>query len=186
MEIEDLNLPVRISQYLVEQLNLIGIALPLVWTQTIVLVLCVAASYYFIKKLIANGVKDLPSLLISIAFILFVTGILLSWLNNLVNPLPGEITGQITVLDKNGPGRYDGLYVELLDFNQQNIARERGLIDSRNGFFAVTYPAEFADYPRYIKISGSDCQTSKHPLKRSNLVSSDQLQLKIRCQEQQQ
>lgn len=181
MEIEDLNLPVRISQFVVEQLKLVGISLPLLWTQFLVLILCLAASYFFIKRLRQKEDKDLPSLLITIAFVLFALGILYSWLDNKLNPLPGEITGQITLLDLDDTQRFNGLYVELIDFNDQNIAREHGIIDSRNGFFALTYEVDFADYPRFIRVAGNDCQITNHPLTRSALLSGDTIHLKMRC-----
>jgi len=183
MEIEDLNLPVRISQLVVEQLSLVGISLPLLWTQFLVLVLCLAASYFFINRLRQKQDKDLSSILITIAFMLFVLGILYSWLDNRLNPLPGEVTGQITLLDREGTGRFNGLYVELIDFNDQNIAREKGIIDSRNGFFALTYEPDFADYPRFVRVSGRDCQAVNHPLTRAVLLSGDTVHLKIRCRE---
>ncbi|MCP4078131.1 MAG: hypothetical protein GY744_18345 [Gammaproteobacteria bacterium] len=183
MEIEDLNLPVRISQFVVEQLKLVGISLPLLWTQLLVLVLCLAASYFFIQHLRQKEDRDLPSILITIAFVLFALGILYSWLDNRLNPLPGEVTGQITILDREGRGRFNGLYVELIDFNDQNIAREKGIIDSRNGFFALTYKPDFADYPRFIRVSGNDCLTTNHPLTRSALLSGDTINLKMRCKE---
>ena len=182
MNIEDLNLPVTISQHLTQLLGQIGIELSLLLIQLFTLVLCIAGCWFFIRRLRRNGIKDLLSLLITTAFILFAIGILISLINNSLNPLPGHVSGEINVQDRTGANRYLGLTVELIDFEGHNIAREQGLIDSRNGFFALSYQPDIADYPRFIRVSGVDCQTHDHVLTRSRLLSKDAIHIKLMCQ----
>jgi hypothetical protein len=183
MDVDQLNLPVQIADAINAQLAVVGIILPLAVTQFFTLVLCLAALAYGVFRLRKDGVKDLLGLLVVIGFGLFAAGITYAWVEHAVQPVRGSLAGQVDVLDRQDEARYQGMRVSLLDFRGDNVAHEAGFVDSRNGFFALTYEPVFADPPRTLRIEGPNCQPYDFALSRSKLASERPITVPYRCGE---
>lgn len=181
MDVEQLNIPVQIANAINTQLAAIGITVPLAVTQFFTLALCIAALTYGVLRLRKEGVKDLLGLLVVVGFGLFSLGIAYAWGEHLLQPVRGALAGQIDVRDRQDDQRYTGMRVALLNHRGDRIAYEAGYVDSRNGFFALTYDVVFADPPRALRVEAPGCTTLEFPLTRSQLVRNRPLTVPYRC-----
>jgi len=181
MDVEQLNLPVQIANAINAQLASVGISLPLAMTQFFTLALSLTALIYGILRLRKEGVKDLLGLLVAVGFGLFAVGIAYSWSEHFIQPVRGTLTGQIDALDRQGNERFENMRVTLLNFKQDRVAHEAGFVDTRNGFFALTYDVVLADPPRTLRVEAEGCQTLDFPLTRLKLVAERPIAVSYRC-----
>ncbi|MEW6490292.1 MAG: hypothetical protein AB1578_20580, partial [Thermodesulfobacteriota bacterium] len=79
MELEDLNLPVKVADAVNAALAGVGVDLPLFFTQLAALALAVVALAYGIRKLRREGAGNLLGLLVVAGFGLFALGVLAAW-----------------------------------------------------------------------------------------------------------
>lgn len=182
MGIEDLNIPVEIANAINNALSAVGISLPLYVTQLFLLLLSLTAFIYGIKRLRIEGTKDLVGILVTVAFGLMSAGVAFSWVEAAVNPLSGEVTGQVKISDVTGAPPLTSVTVALLDFHGENVARERGIVDSRTGYFALTYAPVWGDRPRVLRITAPGCVPHDVPLDRVRLRMGSSLLIYYRCQ----
>ena len=183
MDIDQLNLPVQVADAINAQLAAVGIVLPLVATQLFTLLLCLAALAYGVLRLRRDGIKNLLALLVVIGFGLFAVGIVYAWVEHVVQPVRGSLAGQINLLDGQDESGYRDMRVSLLNFRGESVAREAGYVDSRNGFFALSYSPVFADPPRSLRIEKPGCQPYDVSLSRSKLASDHSIAVPYRCAE---
>ena len=181
MDVDQLNIPVQIANTINAQLAALGISVPLAVTQFFALALCIAALAYGILRLRKEGVKDLLGLLVVVGFGLFSLGIAYAWGEHYLQPLRGTLAGQIDVRDRQGDDKYTGMRVALLNYRGDSIAHEAGFVDSRNGFFALSYDVVLADPPRTLRIEAPDCDTLDFPLTRAKLLAERPVAVPYRC-----
>lgn len=182
MALEGLNLPVEVTRQLTDGLATVGIQLPLAVTQLFLLVLSLAALVYGIRRLRREGASDLPALLLTVGFGLFVLGVLFAWGEELLYPLPGELSGRVERLDRQDVGRFEGVRVALLNGAGEKVSREMGILDDRTGLFVLHYAPVFADPPRTLRVTAPDCLPLNHPLQRSDLLQGSGFTISYRCQ----
>lgn len=182
MELDDVNLPVKVADLLARALSGVGLDLPLAASQAFALVLYAAAVVWGVRKLRSQGPGTLTGWLVTVAFGLGILGVLAGWAQSLLSPLPTRVTGEVQ-LDSHSTGlRLTDVRVELLDFRGHNIALEPGIVDSRSGFFALTYIREFGDRPRQIRTSAHDCADLLTPIGRSRLKSEASFVVHYSCE----
>lgn len=173
MDFEDLDIPSKITEKVTVGLGNIGVDVPLGLTQTFMLILCLVAFAYGVRKLRKEGAKNLTGLLIVVGFGLYTIGIGYSWSNIFLNPLPGELEGRVE-LAKLAPGEnpeaaFLAMRVELLDLKGENAGLTFGAVDSRSGRFIVKYHPAYFDYPRSLRIRSTGCKPQDLKLKRKTL-----------------
>ncbi|HEB96817.1 MAG TPA: hypothetical protein ENI96_10360 [Sedimenticola thiotaurini] len=181
MELEGLNLPLEVAQRIADGLAAVGLRLPLFATQLFLLLLALAAAGYGLLRLRREGVKDLPGLLLTVAFGLFALGVLIGWGNELLHPLPGRFNGRIDRIDRQGPDRFQGMRVELRNSRGEKVSHEAGILDSRTGFFALSYRPRFADPPRTLHVTAPGCGDLDHTLQRPDLEQAGGVTIGFRC-----
>ena len=169
MELEDLNLPIKIVTAVTEGLANLGIEPPLFIAQAFMLVLCIAAFIFGIILLRRRGIKNLMGLLVTIGFGLFAIGIIYFWLDNIMRPLPGRVTGNVEIVNRDDPGLYYDMRLTLLDFRDRNITIEGGFVDGRDGSFVLAYRPIFGDYPRSIQVTTPESKAQMFSLNRARL-----------------
>lgn len=183
MELSDLNLPVKVSDAINTGLSGVGIVLPLAVTQGFVIILCLVALAYGVLKLRRQEGTALLSILIVAGFGLFASGVAISWVDQGLHPLPGEVKGQVQMVGRTGPNRYSGLRAALLDFHGDNIGRESGMVDSTTGYFLLTFTPVFGDWPRLIRITAPGCSPRDFPVGQTELREEKTFLLEYRCQD---
>lgn len=161
-----------------------GISLPLYATQFFALLLSAVALVYYIRILRKEGAKNLTRPLVTVAFGLIAAGIAFSWVEAVVHPLSGEVSGQLEITDASGSPPLTAVRVALLDFHGENMARESGIVDSKTGYFALTYKSVFWDYPRTLRISAQGyCEPQVVPLERARLRMGSRLLIPFSCKD---
>lgn len=184
MELEDLNLPVKVADAVNAALSGVGVDLPLFFTQFAALALALAALAYGIRKLRREGAGSLLGLLVVAGFGLFALGVFAAWGESALFPLPGEVVGQV-VLEPGGAGppalRLDQLRVALLDSRGESVARESGAVDGRTGYFALTYAPAFGERPRTVRVSAPGCPPLDIAVSRAGLRAGAALYVSYPC-----
>jgi len=181
MDLDSLNLPVKLTRVITDGLGTVGIDLPLFLTQAFLLVLCVAALVFGVRRMRRVGAGDLLGLLVVTGFGLFVAGVGYAWAQSLFAPVAGQLRGRIDLVGQADRSAYTGLRVALLNSRGQSVAREAGIVDSRNGFFVLSYDPEFGDHPRTLRISRPGCAELDLPLQRRSLRSAAVRSFSYRC-----
>jgi len=184
MELEDLNLPLKVADAVNAGLAGVGIDLPLFFTQFCVLILCILGLAYGVRKLRAEGVSNLLALLVVAGFGLFSLGVLAGWAETALFPLPGEVTGQVELTPGPNAPQLGQLRVSLLDSRGESVARETGAVDSRTGYFALTYASSFGERPRRVRVAAPGCPPLDLPLSKARLRAGAAVHLQYRCGEQ--
>jgi len=177
MDLKELDIPSQITEEITLGLSKIGIDVPMGLTQGFMLILCLVAIIYGIKKLRKDGAKNLVAVLVVVGFGLYSLGITYSWTNIYLNPLPGELEGSVKIVSNNDDfddSKFLAMRIELLDLKGENAGLTFGAVDSRNGRFIVKYIPSFFDYPRSIRIHTPGCKTVDVKLKRLSLYYSTQ------------
>lgn len=182
MELDDINLPVKVAELLARALAGIGLDLPLVVSQAFALVLYAAAVVWGVRRLRAGDPGKLTGWLVTVAFGLGILGVLAGWGQSLLSPLPTRVTGQVKLTAEDPDVALSDVRVELLDFRGQNIAREPGIVDSRSGFFVLTYRPEVGDRPRHIRAVAAGCAELLTPIGRSRLESEASFLVPFTCE----
>ncbi len=182
MTLEGLNLPIEVTRQLTDGLASVGIQLPLFVTQLFLLILSFTALIHGIRRLRREGASDLPALLLTVGFGLFVVGVMFAWGEELLYPLPGQLSGRVDRIDRQDVDRFEGLRVQLLNGSGEKVSREAGILDSRNGLFALSYEPVFADPPQTLRVTAPGCQAVDHHLQRSDLRQQSGFTITYRCQ----
>jgi len=182
MELEDINLPVKTAELLAGALADVGLDLPLLASQAFAMMLYTAAFVWGVRKIRAEGADQLVGWLVGVAFGIGVLGVLAGWAQSLLAPLPPRVTGQVEIVGEAHGARLTDVRVELLDFRGNNIALEPGIVDSRSGFFALSYAPEFGDRPRAIRASASTCRELDTPVGRNRLRNEASFLIRFRCE----
>lgn len=184
MELEDLNLPVKVADAVNRALSGVGVDLPLFFTQLAALVLSLLALAWGVRKLRQEGAGSLLGLFVVAGFGLFALGVLAAWGESAFFPLPGEVVGQVA-LAPGGAGppavRLDQLRVALLDSRGEEVARESGAVDGRTGYFLLTYAPAFGERPRAVRVSAPGCPPLDVSLSRARLRAGAALYLSYPC-----
>lgn len=184
MELEDLNLPVKVADAVNRALSGVGVDLPLFFTQFGALMLALLALAWGIRKLRQEGLGSLSGLLVVAGFGLFALGVLAGWGQGALSPLPGEVTGRVELIlaeNQPAPVRLDQVRVALLDSRGENVARESGGVDGRTGYFSLTYAPSFGERPRAVRVSAAGCRPLDVALSRTRLRAGAALHVSYPC-----
>ena len=87
-------------------------------------------------------------------------GILWSWGEQLLVPLPPELSGYITVSNVNEASpqaAYQGMYVELHDYRGRRVSTSSGTVDPTNGSVVLFYTPQFGNPPRTLAVHAPAC-----------------------------
>ncbi len=181
MELEDLNLPVKVADAVNAGLAAAGIDLPLFFTQLCILVLGLLGLGFGIRKLRAEGITNLLALLVVAGFGLLSLGVLAGWAETALRPLPGEVSGRVEVVPGPGAPTLAQVRVSLLDSRGESVARETGAVDSRTGYFALTHEPSFGERPRRLRVAAPGCEPLDLPLSKARLRAGAAVHVQYRC-----
>jgi len=109
-------------------------------------------------------------------------GIVFSWGEGALRPLPDEIRGRIEMVGGSEGNLYVDMRVKLLDFRDQLISRGTGYVDTTDGRFALAYDRGFGVRPRKIVVTAPGCKDKEHTISRSELRSGNPISLQFRCE----
>ena len=182
MELDDINLPVKIAELLAKALAGVGLDLPLVLSQVFALALYGTACIWGLKKIRSEDHGKLTGWLVSVGFGLGILGVVAGWAQALIAPLPTRVTGQVEIIGDTPDLSLADIRVELLDFRGNNIALEPGIVDSQSGFFILSYAPEFGDRPRAIRTTAAACNDLDTPVGRTRLRSEASFLVRFTCE----
>ena len=157
------DIPAKILDIVIESLNQVGIKLPSLLLQCFLFVLSLIALLLVIHKLVRHyraGEKKKsknPMLILTAAGLgLILFGIMYTWFEQVLFPLPDEIRGRIDIVGGSGAPSYRDLKVYVLGLNNRVLGE--GRLDTRNGRFGVYWKSSFGVRPQSLKIEAPGCK----------------------------
>jgi hypothetical protein len=146
----------------------VGIVLPPFLLQAFMLVIDLVLLVVLLRQA-RRGTTKLPALMASVTLALVAFGVLYSWSEQWLNPLPREIAGLIETAGKGEQRLWSRMRLSVLDFHHQKISGQDGLVDTSNGRFALPYEASFGVRPRYLRVTISGCKEMEYSIGRGEL-----------------
>jgi hypothetical protein len=171
-------IPSKILDIVVDSLHRMGIKLPPFLLQCFLLILTLIALLLVIRKLVKDyqavektKAKNPMLILTAAGLSLILFGILFTWVEQVIFPLPDEIRGQIVVV--NGVPSYQGFKVYVMGFEDRALGE--GLVDTRNGRFGVYWKSSFDARPQGLKVEAPGCKDNiippeYHVIRKSDVV----------------
>jgi hypothetical protein len=174
------DIPSKILDIVVDSLYRVGIKLPPFLLQCFLFVLTLTALTLVIRKLVKDfragekkKAKNPMLILTATGLSLILFGIVFSWGEQVIFPLPDEIRGQIELAGGSGATSYQGFKVYVLGFENKKLGE--GRVDTRNGRFGVYWKSSFGLRPQGLKVEAPGCKDKiealeYHVIRKSDVV----------------
>lgn len=182
---EDTTTLIDYPRVLLEQveavLRHVGLDLPAQVSQVALFILSTSISallfWRYRKK---SAQHPITSLVSAIGTLLVSLGIMLSWVSEVIWPMPDVLQGNV-VFSGLSPAAAARLRVDLLDVRERQITVEGGWVDSETGRFAAAYEKRFGDRPYYLQITAPGCTSLDMPLSYSRLRAGGEFTVNYQC-----
>ena len=169
------DVPGQLLEHVTGLLAKVGIELPSLAVQAILLVLIVAVLIASRAKLWPPKAENAVTFPVGVALALAGLGILFSWVHELTAPLPDEVTGQVRAAD------LAGITVRVLDRNGENVSLSSGAVDGVSGEFVQRYRIEFGERPRALAVEKPGCKPASVALGRTELRNRTPITVNFAC-----
>lgn len=156
------DIPSKILDTVVDSLNQVGIKLPPLLLQCFLFILALIALLLIIQKIVRDSragekkkLKNPMLILTATGLCLILFGIMFTWIEQVIFPLPDEIRGRVELVGRGEALAYRDLKVYVLGFQDRELGQ--GLVDTRNGRFGVYWKASFGVRPQKLRIKAAGC-----------------------------
>lgn len=177
-----LDVPSGILDAIGRLLAAVGLSLPALWLQIFLLVLVGALAVPLLKqyRVAAKAAKAKRSrkplalpLLEIVVLALVVVGILVGVVDNATTPT--RVGGQLA------SSRLADARLALLDYRDQVISLDSGLVDTVTGRFALHYSPLMEGHARKLRITAAGCKTQEQALPRAQLRAGSEVTVEHQC-----
>jgi hypothetical protein len=151
-----------------EILQGVGIHLPPFLVQFFLLALVVVAFSWMLMQVRRRKKKPLLLVLGTAGLALVALGIIYNWIEQVVFPLPKELTGTIELRDPTKRYLLVDMRVVLLDYRSERLSPGVEMVDTTNGRFTFQNKGGFGIRPRILRIITPEC-VQDYPLSRGEL-----------------
>jgi len=140
----------------------VGINLPPFLVQFFLLALVVVAFSWMIVQIRRRRKKPLLLVLGTAGLALVALGIIYNWIEQIVFPLPKELTGTVELRDPGKRYLLVDMRVVLLDYQNERLSPGVEMVDTTNGRFTLQYKGGFGIWPRILRIVTPECVQDYH------------------------
>lgn len=161
-------------------LRSVGLDVPAVLSQAFLLIFCLVVAILLWRHQYQQALQKMISRIAAVGTTLVALGILLSWVSEVIWPLPDSLQGHVEWSDLS-PQTIASLRVELLDVRMRSISTEGGWVDSESGLFRSAYEKSFGDRPYYLRILAAGCEPLNVPLSYSRLRANSEVTVSYSC-----
>ncbi|USG62424.1 hypothetical protein NBZ79_05465 [Sneathiella marina] len=116
--------------------------------------------------------------IVGIVPLIVVAGIAISWIYQLVLPLPDHVFGRVA------DGNLSDLSVELVDFHDRVLPPGSVRVDTVSGDFAIRYTPSFGDRPRAVVIHRPGCAPYRQTISRPQVAERAVIDIRFSCTEE--
>jgi hypothetical protein len=155
----------KIIEKITAILHKAGIILPSFVIQAFLLILTFILLFLLIQRIRKN--RGTMETIGAAALGLIAVGILISWGEQILFPLPGEIDGYIKLVDR-PRDIYTNIRVNVFDVQGNKISYNSDRVDSV-GRFIVKYSTDFGVKPYVLRVEAPGCTSTDYPLTRPDI-----------------